>query len=237
MINNPLNGTTNGAEQVLPGLTGQEELFIWTGHGYNIYTYQGAGVGTGLGYQSDWTDGGAFPPASPTISGDQTDTTDGFYWAPQPTLTPGEGFFVDNPNTVETNTFTGTVITTNSQSINPGFTMVASAIPVAGNVETNSALTLTANFAGQEEVFVWTGHGYNIYTYQGAGVGTGLGYQSDWTDGGAFPPAPPTISGDQTDTTDGFYWTPPLQVSVGEGIFIDNPNTAEKWTQTITNIP
>jgi hypothetical protein len=237
LINNPLNGTTNGAEQVLPGLTGQEELFIWTGHGYNIYTFQGAGVGTGIGFQSDWTDGGAVPPATPTIAGDQTDTSDDLYWAPQPVLNPGEGFFVQNPNSIETNTFTGTVVTTNSQTLSPGFSLVASAIPVAGNVETNSAITLTTHFAGQEEVFAWTGHGYNIYTYQGAGVGTGIGFQSDWTDGGAVPPATPTIAGDQTDTSDDLYWTPPLQVTVGEGIFVQNPNSAEVWSQTITNIP
>ena len=67
--------------------------------------------------------------------------------------------------------------------------------------------------------------------FRSAGVGTGLGFQSDWTDGKArFPPAPPTIAGSQTDTADGLYWTPPLQVSVGRGIFIQNPNGPEVWT-------
>jgi hypothetical protein len=237
LVCNPLNGTTNAAEAVMPGLTGQENLFIWNGHGYFVYTYQGAGVGTGLGFQSDWTDGSASPPAPPTIAGSQTDTVDGFYWTPTPVVNPGQGFFVQNPNASETNTFTGTVVTTNSQPINPGFNMVASAIPVGGDVETNPAITLTKNFAGQENAFVWNGHGYFVYTFQGAGVGTGLGFQSDWTDGSASPPAPPTIAGSQTDTVDGFYWTPALQLSVGQGIFIQNPNTTEQWTQTITNIP
>jgi hypothetical protein len=237
MINNPLNGATNGAEAVMPGLVGQENLFIWNGHGYFVYTFQGAGVGTGLGYQSDWTDGSSAPPAAPSIPGAQTDTVDGLYWVPQPVLNPGQGFFVQNPNAAETNTFTGTVVTTNSQSLSPGFSMVASAIPVGGDVETNPAITLTTHFAGQENVFVWNGHGYFVYTFQGAGVGTGLGYQSDWTDGSSAPPAAPSIPGVQTDTVDGLYWTPALQLSVGQGIFIQNPNSAEQWTQVITNIP
>jgi len=84
---------------------------------------------------------------------------------------------------------------------------------------------------------VWNGHGYFVYTFQGAGVGTGLGYQSDWTDGSSAPPAAPSIPGVQTDTVDGLYWTPALQLSVGQGIFIQNPNSAEQWTQVITNIP
>jgi hypothetical protein len=237
LVNNPLNGTTNGAEQVLPGLVGQENLFIWTGHKYNVYTYQGATVGTGLGFQSDWTDGGTTYPAAPAIAGDQPDSSDLLYWAPQPVLAPGQGFYVQNPGTAETNTFTGTVVTTNTQTLSPGFTLVASAIPVGGNAETNTALNLTANFVGQENVFVWTGHAYNVYTFQGAGVGTGLGFQSDWTDGGTTYPAAPSIAGDQPDSSDLLYWTPPLTLTVGQGIFVQNPNSAIAWTQTITNIP
>ena len=57
LVNNPLNGTTNGAGQVLSGLTSQENLFIWTGSGYHIYTYQGLGVGTGLGFPEPRLDG------------------------------------------------------------------------------------------------------------------------------------------------------------------------------------
>jgi hypothetical protein len=83
----------------------------------------------------------------------------------------------------------------------------------------------------------YNGHGYYAYTFAGVGVGTGLGFQSDWTDGGAAPPQTPTIPGDQTDNGDGVYWTPDLQLSVGQGFFILNPNGAEAWNQTITNIP
>ena len=88
MIANPLNGTTNAAEAVLPALVGGENLLKWNGAGYYIYSYAGAGVGTGLGFQSDWTDGGSAPPAPPSIPGDQTDTSDGIYWAPRSYFDP-----------------------------------------------------------------------------------------------------------------------------------------------------
>ena len=102
MIANPLNGTTNAAEALLPALVGGENLLVWNGHGYYVYSFAGAGVGTGLGYQSDWTDGSSAPPAAPSIPGDQTDSSDGIYWAPQPSVTVGQGFFIQNPNGAET---------------------------------------------------------------------------------------------------------------------------------------
>jgi hypothetical protein len=266
MVCNPLNGTTNGAEQVMPGLTGGESLFVWTGHGYYIYTFQGAGSGAayatqnGLSspYQSDWTDGSAAPDSqyagygAPQMAGEQTDTADDWYWTVQPQLSPGQGYFVQNPNNTETNTYTGTVVTTNNQAITGSYaySMVASAIPVGGNAETNTAINLTANFAGGESVFVWNGHGYYIYTYQGAGAGAayatqnGLSspYQSDWTDGSAAPDSQyagygaPQMAGEQTDTADDWYWTPALSLTVGQGFFVQNPNSTEQWSQTITNL-
>lgn len=240
LINNPLNATTNGASTVLSGLQGGETILVWNGHGYYAYTYAGATVGTGLGYQSDWTDGGAIPPQTPTVPNDQTDASDDVYWTPQPVLNPGAGFYVLNSNSGnETNTFTGTVQTTNSQILAAGlYSLVASAIPVGGDAESNSVLNLTANFQGGETVLAWNGHGFFAYTYAGLGVGTGLGYQSDWTDGGAIPPQTPTVPNDQTDASDDVYWTPGLQLSVGQGFFVLNPNTSpDLWTQTITNIP
>jgi len=235
MIANPLNGTTNAAESVLPALVGGENLLAWNGHGYYIYTFAGAGVGTGLGYQSDWTDGGTTYPNPPAIPGDQTDSSDQVYWAPQPILTPGQGVFLQNPNTTETNTFTGTALTTNSVTIPGGnaYSMLASTIPVGGGVQTNTAITLSAHFAGGENLLAWNGHGYYIYTFAGAGVGTGLGYQSDWTDGGTTYPNPPAIPGDQTDSSDQVYWAPQPSVTVGQGFFLQNPNGAETWTQNI----
>ncbi|HTR40242.1 MAG TPA: hypothetical protein VMH87_01325 [Pseudomonadales bacterium] len=238
LLANPLNGTTNSINAIMPGLQGGELVNVWNGAGYYTYQYQGAGVGTGLGFQSDWTDGNSFPPATPAIPGDQADTVNGVYWAPAPVLNPGQGFFIASPNQSETNTFTGTVVTTNSITLTQGHNfLVASAIPVGGDVTTNPAITLTKNFGGGELMNVWNGSGYYTYQYQGAGVGTGLGFQSDWTDGNAFPPAHPSIPGDQTDTVNGVYWAPSPQLQVGQGFFISSPNATEVWSQSITNIP
>src|ERR1700761_8862396 len=71
LVANPLNGSTNSANVILPALVGGESVLVWSGTGYYLYQYQGAGVGTGLGFQSDWTDNGATPPAPPAIPGDQ----------------------------------------------------------------------------------------------------------------------------------------------------------------------
>ncbi len=50
LIANPLNGTTNSINTIMPGLQGGEIANIWNGGGYYSYQYQGAGVGTGLGF-------------------------------------------------------------------------------------------------------------------------------------------------------------------------------------------
>jgi len=265
LVTAPLSGTTNGAEEVMPGLTGGETLYIWNGAGYYLFTFEGAGAGASFGaqnsvpaYQSDWVDGSAGPDSAfagfgpPQQTGEQTDTADDWYWTKEPQLTPGQGFFVQNPNGNETNTFTGTVITTNSQTLtgSSALTLVASAIPVGGNVETNQVINLTGNFQGGETVFVWNGAGYYLYTFEGVGAGASFGaqnsvpaYQSDWVDGSAGPDSafagfgPPQQTGEQTDTADDWYWAAPVQISVGQGFFVQNPNGTETWSQTITNIP
>jgi len=232
MINNPLTSGTNGGEQILTALSpsGGETLNIWNSAKaeYYVYFYQGPNSGTGIGFQSDWTDG-----SSPTnIPGDQYDTSDGVYWTPQPIIAPGVGVFLYNPNPVETNTFTGTVITTNTATLVGGYSQLGSAIPVAGNVE-GTNVNLTAGFSanGGETVYIWNTakSAYYIYFYQGPGSGTGIGFPSDFTDGSS----PTNIPGDVYDTSDGVYWTQPLSLNVGQGFFFYNPNGTEQWVQSI----
>jgi len=241
LINNPLVGPngTNGASQVLTGLnqaSGGESLYVWTGSGYYVYTYQGAGVGTGLGFASDFTDpnGGA----AGAIPGDVFDGANGVWWvAAPPQLKQGQGIFIQNPNVLETNTFVGTVVLQNTNTPvaitgNNSLSLVASTVPVGGAL-TNSVFNLPFNAAsGGESVFIWTGSGYHVYTYQGAGVGTGLGFASDYTDpnGGAAG----AIPGDVFDGANGVWWvSAPPAVTVGQGFFVQNPNTTESWTQNL----
>jgi hypothetical protein len=231
MIGNPLSNGLNQASQVLTGLQGGETMFIWNGSGYYVYAYQGAGVGTGLGFPSDWTDG-SYPPTH-NIPGEVYDSGNDLYWTQPPVLAQGEGFFLLNLNGTETNTYVGTVVATNSVPIagSGAYSMLSSSIPVGGDVSTNPAINLTQNFAGGETVFVWNGSGYYVYSYQGKGVGTGLGFPSDWTDG-SYPPTH-NIPGEVYDSGNDLYWTQPLQLQVGQGFFILNLNSTENWNQGI----
>lgn len=233
LIANPLTGPngTNGAEQVLTGMTGGENLFAWNGHGYYVYSYFGPGVGTGLGYPSDFTDpnGGT----ASAVPGDVYDSTDVLYWTQVPVVGQGVGFFIQNPNTTFTNTYVGTVVLQNTNtpvvlSGNNALVLVSSTVPIGGNLE-NTNFNLP--FQGGENVFIWNGHGYYVYSYFGAGVGTGLGYPSDYTDpnGGTSSAVP----GDVYDSTDVLYWTQPPSPTVGQGFFVQNPNTTENWSQNL----
>ncbi|MDR3459813.1 MAG: hypothetical protein P4N60_20485 [Verrucomicrobiae bacterium] len=232
MIANPLigSGGTNGAAQVLTGLTGGENLFIWNGAGYYAYTFNGLGVGTGLGFPSDWTDpnGGA----AGSVPGDVYDSGNQVYWTLPPQLNQGQGAFLQNPNTSFTNTFVGTVVLSNTAPIvlsgGNALKLVASTVPLGGSLE-NTNINLP--FIGGENIFIWNGAGYYAYTFNGTGVGTGLGFPSDYTDpnGGAAGSVP----GDVYDSVNQVYWTPLPAVNVGGGFFVQNPNSTENWSQNL----
>jgi len=223
MISNPLsNNVSNSAGTVLSGLVGGENVYIWNGSGYYSYGYLGAGNGTGAGGPSDWLDIGS--PAN--IPGDVN--VEGNMFAPAPIIAPGIGFFVQNGNaSAETNTFTGTVVVTNSVTLFPGhYQMLASSIPIGG--VTNSAYGLTNSLVGGENLYVWNGNGYYSYGYLGAGNGISAGGPSDWLDIGT----PPNIPGDVN--VEGNFFAPNPQINVGQGFFIQNGNaSSEVWIQSI----
>jgi hypothetical protein len=231
MISNPLLGPngTNDAEQVLSSLVGGETLFIWNNHGYYAYTYNGAGVGTGLGFASDWTDlnGGT----ATAVPGDTYDSANQVYWTQPPQLPQGVSAFLQNPGSTITNSFVGTVVLASTNSIpgNNATAFVASTLPIGGDLE-NTNFNLP--FVGGETVLVWNNHGYYAYTYNGAGVGTGLGFASDWTDlnGGTAAAVP----GDTYDSVNQVYWTPVLTIGVGTGFLIQNPGSTLLWKQNLT---
>jgi len=230
MIANPLTGPngTNGATQVLTGLAGGENLFIWNGAGYYAYSFNGAGVGTGLGFPSDWTDlnGGI----AGSIPGDVYDSNNQVYWTQPPQLKQGQGAFIQNGATTETNTFVGTVVLSNTVPIAGGnqLILVASSVPIGGSLQ-NTNINLP--FTGGENIFIWNGHGYYAYSFNGTGVGTGLGFPSDYTDlnGGIAG----SIPGDVYDSNNQVYWTQPPSVNVGVGFFIQNGGSPESWQQNL----
>ena len=106
--------------------------------------------------------------------------------------------------------------------------LVSSTVPVGGSLQ-NTNINLP--FVGGESLFLWNGAGYYAYSFQGTGVGTGLGYPSDYTDinGGLAG----SIPGDVFDGVNGVYWTQPPSVNVGIGFFVQNPNSTENWKQNL----
>jgi hypothetical protein len=233
LICNPLLGPngTNGATQVLTGLLGGENLFVWNNHGYYAYSFNGAGVGTGLGFPSDWTDLNGGTGAA--IPGDVYDAVNQVYWTQPPILKQGQGVFLQNGGTTITNTFVGTAVLsdTNAPVAIPGnnaLTLLASTVPIGGNVaNTNYNLP----FLGGENVFVWNNHGYYAYSFNGTGVGTGLGFPSDYTDLNGGTAA--AIPGDVYDAVNQVYWTQPLSINVGVGFFVQNGGSTLQWAQNL----
>jgi hypothetical protein len=233
LISNPLLGPngTNDAEQVLSSLVGGETLLIWNNHGYYAYIYNGAGVGTGLGFASDWTDPNGGTAAA--VPGDTYDSANQVYWTQPPQLPQGVSAFLQNPGSTITNSFVGTVVleNTNAPVVLTGgaLTITASTLPIGGNLE-NTNFNLP--FVGGETVLVWNNHGYYAYIYNGAGVGTGLGFASDWTDPNGGTAA--AVPGDTYDSVNQVYWTPVLTIGVGTGFFVQNPGSTLLWNQNLT---
>jgi len=239
LINNPLlevNGAvTNDAEAVLTSMIGGEVLYVWNGASFYQYIYAGPGAGTGSGQPSDFYDAnggvaGAIPGDGPF------DSDNGVYWTQPPKIKQGQSVFIQNPNVPTTNTFVGTVVLSNTNAGaatpiagNNAISYVTPVIPVGGNI---AGTNFNLPFVGGEVVYVWNGSSYYQYIYAGPGAGTGSGQPSDFYDangGGAG-----SIPGDGPfDSDNGVYWTQPIVLSVGQGIAIQNPNTATNWTQNL----
>jgi len=188
-ITAPIGGT-NTVEAAIPAIQVGDNVFIWTGLGYNALTYFGANW-DGLGHA--WADGNGNAQ-------------------PSPVLNPGQAFFYQNgQGAAETNTFVGNVVLTNSIVIPGGnvYTMLASTAPVADTLDgTNLALP----FQIGDNVFIWTGLGYNALTYFGANW-DGLGHSFADGNGNAQP-------------------SPVIQV--GQGFFYQNgQGAAEVWNQNV----
>jgi hypothetical protein len=231
LIGNPLNGTTNTVESLMPSLQGGEFIYIWHNTapvGFYIYQYQ-AGAQAG-GNPSDWTDAGGVP--IPNNLGDPNGT--GYTFVNGPIVNPGIGFFVQEFASSITNTFVGTVQLSNTNAPTPipgngSLTMLSSVPPVAGNVETNPAIALPLQ--GGEFVYLWHNTapvGYYIYQYQ-AGAQAG-GNPSDWTDAGGVPI--PGNLGDPNGT--GYTFVNAPQLTVGAGIFYQNFASNTNWAQNLT---
>lgn len=169
LVNNPLSGTTNAADSVLPGLQVGDSLLVWNGAGYVSYLY--VGPGGNAPSTETWQDPNGNPLAAPN-------------------LVPGQGFFYNNGQGVtETNTFVGTVVLTNTISLPNGLDLVASSVPISDIADgTNIALPLQVG----DSLLLWNGAGYVSYLY--VGPGGNAPSTATWQDPNGNPLASPTIS-------------------------------------------
>jgi hypothetical protein len=161
------------------------------------------------------------------------DAADGVYWTPVPQLAQGQSYYIQNPGSNLTNTFVGTVVLSSTNTIpgNSALTFVSTTLPIGGDIlSTNFNLP----FIGGETVMIWNGKGYYAYDYAGKGVGTTLGYPSDWYDANGGSGTAAAITNTVYDAADGVYWTQPLTVGVGQGFLVQNPGVALSWTQNLS---
>jgi len=184
MVNPFSTGASNGANEVFdiqPGNNFDGSYFLtWSGFTY-IYNQFDSGSG-------GWVD-------------------ENFNPKPPPVIPPGKGFFFFNAGISNLVTFTGSVVPligqTNSIAVNANYSMIGSALPVAGSV-TNPVVNMP--IIDGFFMLQWTGNTY-FFTQFDSGNG-------GWIDAN-FNPAPvPTLK-------------------IAEGFFYNNPDLPTTWKQVV----
>ncbi len=176
--------------QIRPAIQPGDTLYLWTGSGYYSSTFIGGNSGP---QGQNWFD--------------QFNN-----WTNAPAINPGQGFFYSTGSgSQETNTWTGTVLLTNSIPLagNGAFTAVGSTPPIGGALDsTNFNLPLQPG----DVLFVWGGSSYYSSTYIGGNSGP---QGQNWFD--------------QFNN-----WTNAPVVTVGEGFFYSTGSgSAETWNQNL----
>jgi len=156
LMANPLQaGVTNGANEIMPILDG-EQILTWSGTAFNTVMYDSGAVPT-----PGWVKADDTTPAHP------------------PSLPPGTGFFFFNPNATATNfTFVGQVVpgpsSTNSLTLPSGYSLIGSPLPASLTVAqggiTNAPLKLP--ILDGMSILQWGGTGYNTTLYDSGAVPT-----------------------------------------------------------------
>jgi hypothetical protein len=134
----------NKITTVLPAPPDQTEAYFFVGGAYRVVTFI-----DGIGWDGD--------PADLNL-----------------TLAPGNGAFINAPSAF-TATFVGEVLTGSVDvSVKSGFSIVSSAIPQAGQLETD----LKFQPLDGDEVYKWNGATFDVFTFL-----LGIGWESNGTAG------------------------------------------------------
>ena len=190
----PLVGTNEAADTLMASsLQPFDDILIWNGGGYNLFTYVGPG-GNEPQSADTWDDANGNPVNAPNIA-------------------PGEGFFYQTfSGNAETNTWTGTAVLSNQVALASAYASyaVASSVPIAGVLDTTNGLNLPLQ--PFDDVLVWNGGGYDLYTYVGVG-GNEPQSADTWDDANGNPVNSPSIN-------------------VGQAFFYQTfSGSSETWTQ------
>jgi hypothetical protein len=188
-INAPFWGGTNTLEALMPAIKKGDTVSFWIGGRYKVLTYAGPNF-DGQGHA--WIDSQGNGQKSPLIN-------------------PGQPFVYQNNGSAITNTFCGTIPTTNSINISGGhaFSLLVSAIPVSGALDSDS---LSLPLHAGDKVSIWINGRYDAFTYKGANF-DGQGHAFIDASGQAQP-------------------SPVIQV--GQAFFYqNNQDFAEVWNQSV----
>ena len=176
LVQNPLQGTTNAAEQVITCVQFGDSVLTWNGTGFNSAIY------------------------APGLNDDNTVWVDAnsFSDIPSPQITPGEGVFYENNQGVnETNTYVGTCVLSNTIVLtgSPNFTLVGSTVPIGGDINSTN-FNLPVQFG--DSVLTWNGTGFDSDIYA-----PGLNDDSTvWVDANSFA----DVADPQLSVGQGFFY-------------------------------
>jgi len=140
LLANPLSaGATNGANEIMPILDG-EQILTWSGTAFTEVMYD-----SGASPTPGWVKADDTTPAAP------------------PSLPPGKGFFFFNPANTATNvTFVGQVIPGPSSSVTnvlaSGYSLIGSLLPASVALITNTPVSLP--IVDGMQILKWSGKAY-----------------------------------------------------------------------------
>jgi len=233
LLANPLDlDGTNSASSVLnlaplndtaptpPGTLNQITIHTWNGASYNTYYYE-----------ADFTPNNGGSTAYTGWATDNNGTTA----IAAPTLSPGKGFFIANPNAGVTNTWVGNVKpgpgSTNNAPVGSGTSLIASTLPVSSQL-VNSGLMVfpLAPLNDTASAPAGTLNQITIHTWNGASYNTAY-YEADFTPNNGGSTAYTGWATDNNGTTA----IPAPTINVGNGFFIANPNAPGTWAQGLSN--
>jgi hypothetical protein len=188
-ISAPFLSGTNTVETLMPTIKKGDKISFWDGNSFTTLIYAGANF-DGQGHA--WADGQGKGQASPPIN-------------------PSRAFVYQNNGNAVTNTFVGSIPTTNSVTIPGGhaYTLLVSAIPISGPLDSAG---LSLPFQTGDKAFIWIGDRYFAFTYEGANFdGQGHAFSDDNGQATASP-----------------------FVQIGQAFFYQNNQaSAETWIQSL----